>query len=108
MAFTISRAQSALPGSEKENLDALQYKLKNSATVGDGGISSQLHLKSSLSSESSSQNLDKHVVLRRIRQRKTYNKAKSAVETLLGNSEANTASAQEQQWLQHGDIFSAP
>lgn len=102
MAFTISRSQPAFSESEKENIKRLEEK--ESARV--NAISSELHLKSSLSSKASSQALDKQVVLRRIRQRKSFNKAKSAFEALLGSSEANTA--EEHKWLQQGDAFSAP
>ncbi|XP_004509197.1 uncharacterized protein [Cicer arietinum] len=107
MAFSFSRSESTL--TEKEKIDR-QYQHKeteennkDSATV-DSGISSQLQLKS----PSYSQTLDKHVVLRRIKQRKSYNKAKGAFEALLGTlkNEANTA--QQQNWLQHDDTFSSP
>ncbi|TKY55766.1 hypothetical protein E2542_SST20189 [Spatholobus suberectus] len=104
MAFTISRSQSPFTEREKENLDNLGDK--ECAT--EGVISSQLQLKSSLSSKASSQTLDKHAVLRRIRQRRSYNKAKSALESLMGTSEANTDTAQGHKWLQLGDAFSSP
>ncbi|KAJ1381025.1 hypothetical protein SESBI_45514 [Sesbania bispinosa] len=102
MAFRISRSQSAFTEREKENI-VDHIGEKGSATV--GSISSELQLKST-SKASSHQTLDKHVVLRRIKQRKSNNKAKSAFQALLGNSEANTA--QEQKWLQLGDAFSSP
>lgn len=102
MAFMISGTQSE---SEKESPEHLEGK--DSETV--GVISSQLHLKPSLSPKASkSQTLDKQVVLRRILQRKCYNKAKSAFEALVGSPEANTATAQEPKWLQYCDAFSAP
>ncbi|XP_061374442.1 uncharacterized protein LOC133316681 [Gastrolobium bilobum] len=101
MAFMISRAESE---TEMGSLDHLEDK--DSATV--GAISSQLHLKSSLSSKDSSQTLNKQVVLQRIRHRKSLNKIKSALEVLLGSSEGNTVSTQEQKWLQQDDAFSAP
>lgn len=121
MAFTISRSQSASLTEREIKDDIIDHHHigdkddDSSGTMGisDSGVSSQLHLKSSLSSASkaSSQSLDKHVVLRRIKQRKSYNKAKRAFEALfLGSSEANTTNtgAPEQKWLQHGDSFSSP
>ncbi|KAK7251112.1 hypothetical protein RIF29_34031 [Crotalaria pallida] len=105
MAFMIPGTKPAFSENDKESVEHLESK--DSETV--GAISSQLHLKPSLSSKASKpQTLDKQVVLRRIRQRKSYNKAKSALEALLGSSEANSASAQEPKWLQLGDNFSAP
>lgn len=108
MAFTISRSQSALTDREKENLDNLVDK--ECATT-EGMISSQLKLKSSLSSKASShQSMDKHAILRRIRQRRFNNRAKIALEALIGTSEANnnTTTGQEHKWLQLGDSFSSP
>ncbi|KAK7359916.1 hypothetical protein VNO77_01884 [Canavalia gladiata] len=104
MAFSISRSKSCLTESEKENVDELGDKECRT----EGAISSQLQLKSSLSSKAPSQGLDKHAVLRRIRQRRSYNKAKTAFEALMGNSEINTATGQEHKWLQLGDAFSSP
>ncbi|XP_020204129.1 uncharacterized protein LOC109789557 [Cajanus cajan] len=101
MAFTISRSQSALTEGEKENVDKLGYN-KECGAGKESMISSQLQLKSSLSS---SQSLDKHAVLRRIRQRRSYNRAKSALKALMGPSEATS---QEHKWLQLGDSFSSP
>lgn len=94
MAFIISRGESK---TEKASLDQLEDK--DSATV--GAISSELHLKSS---ESSSQTLNKQVVLQRIRHRKSLNRIKNAFEGLRNCS----ASAQEQKWLQQDDVFSSP
>jgi hypothetical protein len=54
------------------------------------------------------QTLDKHVVLRRIKQRKSYNKAKNAFEALLGTLKRESNTAQDQKWLQHDDTFSSP
>ncbi|CAJ1942671.1 unnamed protein product [Sphenostylis stenocarpa] len=101
MAFTVSKSQSAFPEGEKENLDNVAHK--ECAT--EGVISSQLQLKSS---NAHSASMDKHAVLRRIRQRRSYNRAKGALEALMGISEANTASLHEQKWLQLGDSFSSP
>ncbi|KAJ1419092.1 hypothetical protein SESBI_15360 [Sesbania bispinosa] len=100
MAFMISRAESE---SEKARLDHLEDK--DSATATAGAISSQLHLKSP---KASSETLDKQVVLRRIRHRKSINRIKSAFEGLRGSTEGKTASAQEQKWLEQDDAFSAP
>lgn len=97
MAFVISRAESE---TKKVGLD--HQEDKNSAR--DSAISSELHLKSSLSSKSSSQTLDKEVVLRRIRHQKSLNRIKSVFESFQGCS----ASAQEQKWLQQDDVFSSP
>ncbi|XP_057422147.1 uncharacterized protein LOC130715987 [Lotus japonicus] len=109
MAFTISKSQSAITESEKEKIDEAAG-VKDSGG-GDNNISSQLHLKSP-EADASSKSLDKNVVLRRILQRKIFNKAKTAFESLLGSSEANSTntstSTQELKWLQHGDVFSAP
>jgi len=107
MAFRISRSDSALTSErdQKESIDQqhidIRDNIKDSTTAG-GGISSELHLKSP------SQTLDKHVVLRRIKQRKSYNKAKNAFEALLGALKTNPNTAQEQKWLQHDDTFSSP
>lgn len=105
---SISRSESALTGREKERVD--DDNNKDSATVdGNGGMSNQLQLKSSRS-------LDKNVILRRIKQRKSYNKAKSAIEAILATTsqttddETNSNAQQQQQHklLQFGDAFSAP
>ncbi|PNX76670.1 hypothetical protein L195_g032626 [Trifolium pratense] len=107
MAFTVSRSESTLTSErEKEIIDKnhtdIRENIKDSARVGDG-ISSQLHLKSP------SQTLDKHVVLRRIKQRKSYNKAKNAFEALLGTLKRESNTGQEHKWLQHvDDTFSSP
>ncbi|KAK7263058.1 hypothetical protein RJT34_30642 [Clitoria ternatea] len=95
MAFTISRSQSAITEKEKEIVEKEFTK---------EGISSELHLKSSLSSH---QTLDKKAVLRRIRQRRSYNKAKSALEALIGTSDEGNNNT-EHKWLQLGDTFSSP
>lgn len=94
MAFIISRAES---GTEKVSLD--HQEDKNFATV--NAVSSELHLKSS---KSSSQTLDKEVVLRRLRHHKSINRIKSAFEGLRVCSN----STQEQKWLQQDDVFSSP
>ncbi|KAI9089070.1 hypothetical protein K1719_029349 [Acacia pycnantha] len=60
-------------------------------------VSNQLHLKSSPNTKS--QGLDKHLVLRRIRHRKTLNKLKTALHSLLPSS---------QPIQQDDDAFSAP
>lgn len=72
------------------------------------GVSSQLQLKSSLSSKASPQTLNKQEVLHRIRHRKSLNRIKGAFDGLFGSSKGNTPSAQEQIWLQQYDVFSAP
>jgi len=93
MAFTISRSQSAFPEREKENFE------KECTT--EGAISSQLKLKSS---KARSESMDKHAVLRRLRQRR----AESALEAVMGTSEADAATAHEQKWLHLADSFSSP
>lgn len=107
MAFTVSRSESALTA-EREKGSTIDHhnrdkgdNNKDSLTVNDG-ISSQLQLKSF------SQTMDKHVVLRRIKKHKSYNKAKSAFETLLGTLKTEANTAQEHKWLQHDDTFSSP
>ncbi|RZC23659.1 hypothetical protein D0Y65_003125 [Glycine soja] len=64
----------------------------------------------SSSKASSHQSMDKHAILRRIRQRRFNNRAKTALEALIGTSEANnnTTTGQEHLWLQLGDSFSSP
>ncbi|OIW09738.1 hypothetical protein TanjilG_23878 [Lupinus angustifolius] len=108
MAYMISETQPGFSVNKMQNIEHLEGK--DIETV--DAISSQLHLKPSLSSsskESKPQPLDKQVVLRRIRQRKSYNKVKSVLEALVGSSEAhNSASSQESKWLQLGDNFSSP
>lgn len=103
MAFRISRSESALTSErdQKESIDQQHIDIRDSTTIGDG-ISSELHLKCP------SQTLDKHVVLRRIKQRKSYNKAKNAFEALLGALKTNPNTTQEQKWLQHDETFSSP
>ncbi|RDX68721.1 hypothetical protein CR513_52254, partial [Mucuna pruriens] len=101
MAFMISRAESE---ADKSSLNHVEDK--DSVTVDT--ISSQLQLKSSLSSKASSQTLNKQQVLHRIRHRKTLNRIKGAFEGLLGSSKGNTISSQEDIWLQQHDAFSAP
>ncbi|CAI8609193.1 unnamed protein product [Vicia faba] len=107
MAFTVKSSESALTA-EREKGSTIDYhnrdkgeNNKDSLKVGDG-ISSQLQLKSL------SQTFDKHVVLRRIKKRKSYNKAKSAFESLLGILKTEANAAQEQKLLQHDDTFSSP
>ncbi|GFY93905.1 hypothetical protein Acr_09g0003510 [Actinidia rufa] len=66
-------------------------------------VTSCLYLKSSSSSSSqTSEPLDKHVVLRRIRHHKRLNNIKSTFQALLSTS--------EHKWLEHehNDAFSAP
>ncbi|KAE9614348.1 hypothetical protein Lalb_Chr05g0226961 [Lupinus albus] len=100
MAFMISETQPGFSEKKMQNVENLEGK----ETENVGAISSQLHLKPSLSSSSKAskpQSLDKQVVLRRIRQRKSYNKVKSVLQALVGKSEANnSASSQESKWLQ--------
>ncbi|KAL2348441.1 hypothetical protein Fmac_002441 [Flemingia macrophylla] len=91
MAFTISTADS------EANKMYVEEK--------DSAISSQLQLKSSLSS---SQSLNKEQVLRRIRHRKSLNRIKATFQTLLGTSKQNTTSTQDQMCLQQQDAFSSP
>lgn len=101
MAFMISRAELE---AEKSSLKHMEDKDSNTLD----GVSSQLQLKSSLSSKASSQTLNKQQVLNRIRHRKSLNRIKGAFEGLLGNSKGNTTSAQDQIWLQQDDAFSSP
>ncbi|WVZ24654.1 hypothetical protein V8G54_003198 [Vigna mungo] len=103
MAFTNSRSQSAFAEKEKENLDNIGEK--ECATEGASLISRQLQLKSS---KARFQSLDKQTVLRRLRQRRSYNRAKSALEALMGTSETNSATVHEQKWLHLADSFSSP
>ncbi|XP_014508550.1 uncharacterized protein LOC106768109 [Vigna radiata var. radiata] len=91
MAFTNSRSQSAFAEKEKENLDILGEK---------DLISRQLQLKSSKAGFQS--------LLGRLRQRRSYNRAKRALEALMGTSEANSATVHEQKWLHLPDSFSSP
>lgn len=100
MAFMISRAESE---AKKSGLNHVENKNSTKAEA----ISSQLQLKSSLSSKASSQTLSKEEVLHRIRHRKSLNRIKGAFEGLLGISN-NTSLAQDQIWLHQDDAFSAP
>ncbi|CAL0312730.1 unnamed protein product [Lupinus luteus] len=107
MAYMISETQPGFSEKKMQNIEHLEGK--DTETV--DAISSQLHLKPSLSSSKTTkpQSLDKQVVLRRIRQRKSYNKVKSVLQALVGSTEAhNSASSQESKWLQLGDNFSSP
>lgn len=106
MAFTVSSSESALTAEKEKGSVDLHNKDKGdnnkvSLKVGDD-ISSQLQLKSF------SQTMDKHVVLRRIKKHKSYNKAKSAFESLLGILKTEANAAQEQKLLKHDDTFSSP
>ncbi|KAI4327521.1 hypothetical protein L6164_019970 [Bauhinia variegata] len=104
-ANMISKAQQqhSFSETEKVSFNHSESEDKDSENI-VGPVSSQLHLKSV------SQALDKQVVLRRIRHRKSLNKVKSALETLLGHSEAKDGafSAHDRKWLQQEDAFSAP
>ncbi|QCD90959.1 uncharacterized protein LOC114169042 [Vigna unguiculata] len=101
MDFEISRA-----GAEADKCSHRHELEKDSDPV--HSVSSQLQLKSSLSSKASSQTLNKQEVLHRIRHRKSLNRIKGAFDGLFCSSKGNTPSAQEQIWLQQCDIFSAP
>ncbi|RZB78584.1 hypothetical protein D0Y65_029120 [Glycine soja] len=83
MAFMISRAESE---AEKSSLKHMEDK--DSTNTLDG-VSSQLQLKSSLSSKASAQTLNKQQVLNRIRHRKSLNRIKGAFQGLLGNSKVS-------------------
>ncbi|ESW27980.1 hypothetical protein PHAVU_003G249200 [Phaseolus vulgaris] len=101
MAFSISISQSGFPEREKENLD----KLGEKECATEVAVSSQLQLKSS---KACSERMDKHAVLRRLRQRRSYHRAKSASEAQIVTTEADAATALEQKWLHLADSFSSP
>ncbi|TMW93216.1 hypothetical protein EJD97_012013 [Solanum chilense] len=64
-------------------------------------ISSQLYLKSS-----SHENLDKNVVLRRLRHHKYLQKVRGNLKTLLDSY--STRDYYEHKWLEQGDVFCSP
>ncbi|EXB37238.1 hypothetical protein L484_020297 [Morus notabilis] len=98
MAFVISEAQQSFSHSEAEKVTQQDDR--------PSPITSQLYLKSSSSSSSSSKaNLNKDVVLRRIRHHKCLNKVRSAFQGLLVSSDSEEA---QQKWLDQNDSFSSP
>ncbi|OAY33869.1 hypothetical protein MANES_13G131800v8 [Manihot esculenta] len=99
MSFVISQSQQSLSAEDREN----QLQL--------GPISTQIHLKSSSSSNqaSSSSVMDREVILRRIRHHKTLKKVQNAFQALISSSEhENMVSKNRQRWLDHEDCFSSP
>ncbi|GMP31600.1 hypothetical protein CsSME_00005748 [Camellia sinensis var. sinensis] len=91
-------------------------EVKNLSSVSDGrdtnSVTSYLYLKSS-SAHSTSEPLDKDVVLRRIRHHKCLNKIRSPFQALLSSSfscsgQADMVAAHQQRWLEQDDAFSAP
>ncbi|CAJ1929835.1 unnamed protein product [Sphenostylis stenocarpa] len=94
MASVVSRA-----GSEDDKSGLKHLKDKDSDPI--HSVSSQLRLKSS-------QTLNKQEVLHRIRHRKSLNRIKGALESLLSSSEGNSATSPDHIWLQQYDVFSAP
>lgn len=97
MAFVISEAQQSFSHSEAEKVTQQDDR--------PSPITSQLYLKSSSSSSSSKANLNKDVVLRRIRHHKCLNKVRSAFQGLLVSSDSEEA---QQKWLDQNDSFSFP
>ncbi|KAL7193184.1 hypothetical protein ACSBR2_024903 [Camellia fascicularis] len=90
-------------------------EVKNLSSVSEGrdtnSVTSYLYLKSS-SAHSSSEPLDKDVVLRRIRHHKCLNKIRSPFQALLSSSfssgQADMVAAHQHRWLEQDDAFSAP
>lgn len=99
MDFVVSGGGTSVSETQKARLDhhyeSEDTNKDDSANSKVGPVSNQLFLKSS------SKSLDKQLVLRRIRHRKSLNKVKTAFEALLGTPQSQS------QWLQD-DAFSAP
>ncbi|KAF5738187.1 hypothetical protein HS088_TW13G01083 [Tripterygium wilfordii] len=89
MAFVFSETPASLNHSENTHKEALSP------------VTTQLHLKSSTQS-SSHEALDKEVILRRIRHRRSLNKVRTALQNLVGGSE------QANKWVDCEDVFSKP
>lgn len=91
MAFPISKEKI---GSDHQ--DSVETESGNRVV-----ISSQLYLKSS-----SHENLDKNVVLRRLRHHKCLQKVRGNLKTLLDSY--STKDYSEHKWLEQGDVFCSP
>lgn len=99
MAFMISKAENSFSNSDKASLNHSEEK---------DNITRQLYLRSSSTSRDSSSStttevLDRKVVLKRIRHHKSLNKVKSAFQALVSSSESGQ---HEHRWLD--DAFSSP
>ncbi|KAM3363587.1 hypothetical protein P3S68_018441 [Capsicum galapagoense] len=90
MAFAISKE------SQKVSLSHNDHHERES---GSAVISSQLYLKSS------HQNLDKNVVLRRLRQHKCLQKVRANLKAAL---DSYSTMDHQHKWLEQGDVFCAP
>lgn len=100
MAFIVSKAQPSL--SEVEGNVSLNHSKdgKDSETHA-GQVTSELHLRSP------SKELNKDVVLRRLRHHKSLTKVREALQALVSSSEhADYAdSVHQQKWLDQNDNF---
>ncbi|MCD7448864.1 hypothetical protein HAX54_046958 [Datura stramonium] len=101
MAFMISKEQRP-SFSEPQKVsfsrnddDQDSHETESGSTV----ISSQLYLKSS------HQNLDKNVVLKRLRHHKYLQKVRGNLKTLL---DSYSTRDYEHKWLEQGDVFCSP
>lgn len=90
MSFAISKEK--IPSDHQDSVEA---------ESGSRVISSQLYLKSS-----SHENLDKNVVLRRLRYHKCLLKVRGNLKTLLDSY--STRDYYEHKWLEQGDVFCSP
>ncbi|KAF9682332.1 hypothetical protein SADUNF_Sadunf05G0098100 [Salix dunnii] len=101
MSFMVSKPQQSFSENEKLNLNHPEVE---DSRVLTGPVSSQLHLKPSVHA------MDKDVILKRIRHRKTVNKVKKTLQALAASSldQENMASAYQQKWLDPQDAFSSP
>ncbi|KAE8704992.1 putative Vacuolar protein sorting-associated protein 13C [Hibiscus syriacus] len=92
MEFMVSKAQRYVDYSPEEN-DGSQAVIN--------GVSRQLQIKAS--GRSSSEGLDKGVVLRRIRYHKRKSKVQSAFQALIESSGQG-----QEKWMEMGDAFTCP
>lgn len=100
MAFVIPKGQKpSFSDSESHNVSFSHQDSENTSSV----ISSQLYLKSS-----SHQNLDKNVVLRRIRHHKCLHKVRANLQGLLDTTFSTRNYDYEHKWLEQGDVFCSP
>ncbi|PIN04127.1 hypothetical protein CDL12_23342 [Handroanthus impetiginosus] len=94
MAFMVSNNQPSF----SDKAEKMSFSSKDESEP-IGSVSSQLFLKSS------SHNLDKDVVLRRLRHHKTMSKVRNAFQSMLA---ADTEELCVEKWLQQGDTFTSP
>ncbi|KAJ4843710.1 hypothetical protein Tsubulata_024556 [Turnera subulata] len=101
MAFMISKTHHQSFSSEAEKLRLNHPEEEADTQPVSTPISRELHL---LKSSSNSKALDKQVILRRIRHRKSLNKVRNAFQELVMKGSAPN----QQNWMDPDDSFSSP